>query len=327
MFPALDVLIRLILFTCAIVGAVMLFQGAWSGVYRGFRRAYYGANQRRMLRVSRGFGTQQSKASESYIFSSITVHLENVLHATLKGKLQTVSNFLLFSSSVAGVSFILFFVLIHRVGDALLPALLALFAPYLVLLVRRYHVGINNSYEIVESINILIPAYRREHKSMIHALSSTVEKLPPGPIRRAYGRLVDRLSDYETPEEARLALRRFVAQLGTTWAIQMANDIEHAIMDGVDVEYSLVAMHTEMQEIQDALKDQKLDRADSLLVAIVPFFFWPALMQFFYMRISHNIYYYQFDNPEGFRWFLITVVCTVGSFIIGLIFYKPKQDV
>ncbi|WP_436664460.1 hypothetical protein ACOALA_20720 (plasmid) [Alicyclobacillus acidoterrestris] len=327
MLEAVDALIRLILIACAVVGSVMLCQGAWAGVYHHVRRTYYGINQRRLFRVSQGFTTRQGQTEQPIWLVQIQTHLENVLQATLKGKLQVVSNFVLFSFVVAGVTFVMFFVLSHRVEYALLPALLALFAPYLYLLVRRYHLGINNSYEIVESINILIPAYRRHHGSMIHALMSTIEQLPDGPIRRAYGRLVDRLSDYETSSDAREALRRFVAQLGTTWAIQLANDIEHAVLDGVNVEHSLVAMHTEMQLIQDALKDQKLDRADSLLVAVVPFFFWPALMEFFYLKLSHHIYYYQFGTPTGFRWFLFTVVCTVGSFIIGLIFYKPKQDV
>lgn len=327
MYQGLDTLIRLILLACAVVGAVLLCQGIWKSIYAGLRRAYYGANQRRILRVTRGFGPN-TQGEETEWLVAIQIHLENLLQATIPGsKLQNVPNFVVLSGSVGFGTFLISYSVIHRLELALVPAVLALFTPYFVLLIRRYHLSINNSYEIVQTVTILLPAYRRADRSMKTALNLTLEQLPPGPIRRAFGRLIDRLSDYETPDEARRALQRFVSNLGTSWAVQIANDIEHALLDGIDVEKSLIGLNEEMREIQDALKAQKLDRSDSLMVSVAPFLIWPLLMQYFYLKLSDHIYYYQFDTPQGFRWFMYTLVCTVGSLLVGVIFYKPKQDI
>ncbi|WP_303800988.1 hypothetical protein [Alicyclobacillus macrosporangiidus] len=318
---------QLVLYGCACFGVVLLFDQVWGDLYRWMRRIYYGIGHRQMLRVSEGFRSKKTsnKASWSAAFQD---HLDVLLKSTLKNpKRESVSRLVSGSIMLAAAMSVITFVVIHSLALAVVVCVLALVTPYSLLQIRRYHLGIRNSYDIGVLITTLVPEYRKQHGSMLHALNATVEALSAGPIRRALARLTDQLTDHRTAEEARRALDRFTRELGTSWAAQIALDIEHAVVDGVDVEYSLALMHREFQDIEDARKGQNLARLDSLLVACVPFFMWPAMMLLFYLYLSHNIFVYQFSNPIGFRWFILTLICTFGSFLIGVIFYRPKQDI
>ncbi|WP_029421790.1 hypothetical protein [Alicyclobacillus macrosporangiidus] len=326
MLAALNTLIQLVLYGCACAGAVWLFDEVWRDVREGIRRAYYGIGHRQMLRVSEGFRANKTRQTPWY--AGFGEHLDILLKSTLKNPgRESVSRFVMLSVMCGVVAFVLALLLVHNPGLPVVAGVLALATPYGLLQIRRYHLSIRNSYDIGVLITTIVPEYRKHRGSMLHALKSTVDALPPGPIRRSLARLTDRLTDHTTPDEARRALDRFTRELGTSWAAQIANDIEHAVVDGVDVEYSLALMHKEFQDIEDARKGQNLARLDSLLVACVPFFMWPVMMLLFYVYLTHKIFVYQFSNPVGFRWFILTLVCTFGSFLIGVIFYRPRQDI
>jgi histone H3/H4 len=326
MLAALNTLIQLVLYGCACAGVVLLFDRLWLDVYQWIRRTYYGISHRQMLRVNEGFRTRKTTGMSWH--AQFQEHLDILLKATLKNPgRESVARFLIFSVVGAVCAFALAFAVTHNVVFAGAVCLLVLLIPYCFLQIRRYHISIRNSYDIGVLINVIVPEYRKHHGSIMHTLKATVEELPAGPIRRAVARLTDRLTDHITAEEARRALDRFVKELGTSWAAQIANDIEHAVVDGVDVEYSLALLHKEFTEIEEARKAQNIARLDNLLLACVPFFMWPGMMLLLYGSLSRNIFVYQFDNPVGFKWFILTLVCTFGSFLIGVIFYRPKQDV
>lgn len=325
---ALNTLIEMILYGLATTGVLMLFHHLWKDVYQWIRRTYYGVGHRQLLRVSAGFRSQRKAVQNLSWNVRVYNHLETLLYATLKpSKGSVVSKFWMTSATLAGVTLILSASVTRNLWFTGLSTVGMLFIPYGLLQIRRYHISIRNSYDIVGLMDVLVPEYRKKQGSMMHTLKATAEELPSGPIRRAVIRLADRLSDYTTPQDARSALERFVKELGTTWAVQLANDIEHAIVDGVDVEYSLSLMHDELKDIEDARKEQNLARMDSLMVAMVPFIMWPVMMVVFYLTLTRNILVYQLDTPSGFKWFVLTLVSTLGSFLIGLIFYKPKQDI
>ncbi|MCL6441885.1 MAG: hypothetical protein K6T83_00220 [Alicyclobacillus sp.] len=326
MFAALNTLIQIVLYGCACLGVFMLSGQVWRDVYRWIRHTYYGIGHRQMLRVSEGF-RNRNKASTTWN-ARVYEHLDILLRSTLKNpSTQVVSRFLTLSIVGAAVVFAVPIVAIHNLSLAIVVALLALVTPYCLLHIRRHYISIQNSYDIGMLVTALVPEYRKHNGSMLHTLKATVEALPAGPIRRAVVRLTDQLTDHTTPEEARRALDRFTRELGTSWAAQIANDIEHAVVDGVDVEYSLDLMHREFIDVEETRKGQNLARIDSLLVACVPFVMWPIMMVLFYFYLSRNIFVYQFQTPTGFRWFVLTLICTLGSFLIGVIFYRPKQDI
>lgn len=324
MTAMLNTLIQIVLYTLACVGVFLLFGHVWRDVYAWMRHTYYGIGHRQMLRVSEGFRSSKKATTND----RVQEHLELLLRATLKKSSKpSVSRFVMGSVVGSAVVFLLALAGVHNLPLAAVTALLALVVPYGLLNIRRYHLGIQNSYDIGILIDILVPEYRKHHGSMLHALTAAVEYLPTGPLRRSVARLVDQLANHVTPVEARRAVDKFSKELGTSWAVQIANDIEHAIVDGVDVEFSLSLTHKEFKEIEDARKGQKFARLDSLLVACVPFVMWPGMMVLFYFYLSRNIFLYQFDTPASFRWFIITLIFTFGSFMVGIIFYRPKQDI
>ncbi|MCL6490086.1 MAG: hypothetical protein K6T76_14260 [Alicyclobacillus mali] len=326
MTSALNTLAQIVLYGVACAGLLWLFEQVWRDGWTWVKRTYYGIGHRQLLRVSEGFRT--ANRAQLPWWMGWQDHLDMLLKATLKHPHRdAVSRFIVGSVTAAVIVGVLTSAVTHHALYALIMFLLAVVTPYGVLHIRRYHLSIRNSYDIGTLLSVIVPEYRKQHGSMLHALQSTVEHLPQSPIRRAVARLTDKLTEYTTPDDARRALDRFVKELGTTWAAQLASDIEHALLDGVDVEYSLALLHKEFQEIEDARKAQNLARIDTLLISCVPFLMWPVMMVLFYLFVSRNIFQYQFATNTGFTWFLLTLIATLGSFIIGITFYKPKQDV
>ncbi|WP_304459037.1 hypothetical protein [Alicyclobacillus sendaiensis] len=326
MASALNTLAQIVMYGVACVGLLWLFEQVWRDGWKLVKRTYYGIGHRQLLRVSEGF--RGSKTTQLPRWMGWHDHLETLIQATLKRPHRdAVSRFIVGSVTAAVVVGVLTSVVTHNPFYALVMFGLTVVAPYGILHIRRYHLSIRNSYDIGMLLSVIVPEYRKQHGSMLHALQSTVEHLPQSPIRRAVARLTDRLTEYTTPDDARRALDRFVKELGTSWAAQLASDIEHALLDGVDVEASLALLHKEFQEIEDARKSQNLARIDTLLISCVPFLMWPVMMVLFYLFVSRNIFQYQFATSTGFTWFLLTLIATLGSFIIGITFYKPKQDV
>lgn len=326
MMTIVETLVQILLYGTMIIGALLLFDRVWIDAWQGSRRLWRGFSYQQKLRMSAGF--QKRKDNESLRKENFYDHMEILLQATLsKTSPQTVARFLMGSILAAFVVLLLVFVATRNVLDSLMPAVITLWVPYVVLQIRKYHLSIQNSYKIGELVDKIVPEYRKHDGSMLLTLKATAEVLPHGSIRRALVRLTNQLTDHVAEDEVKKALHRFTRELGTTWAIQIANDIEHALVDGVNVEYSLALMHKEFKEIEKARKGQNLARMDSLLVAMVPFVYWPGMMLLFYLYVTRNILVYQFDSPSGVYWFLMTLISTFGSFLIGLIFYKPKQDI
>ena len=326
MSEALNTLIEGVLYGAIGVGAIWLFHQVWMEGLQWVRHTYIGMSHRRLLRVGEGF--RRTNARPPTWATRGTEHLDILLKATRKkAGPQAVSQFLIGSGALGFLSGVFFFLAFHHGVVALGIGMVLVTVPYSWLRIRMVHLSIQNSYEIGTLIHTLVPEYRKQSGSMMHTLQATANTLAPGSIRRAVVRLADRLADHVAPEEARKALDAFAKELGTSWAVQLANDIEHAVVDGVDVEYSLALMHNEFMDIEDARKSLNLARLDSLLVAVMPFAMWPVMMFLFYVYLSRHILADQFDTPSGMEWFLITLICTFGSFLVGIIFYKPKQDI
>ena len=324
MSRVINALILIVLYGAVAIGVVLLFQQVFADFYRTLRKSYFGLSHRRLLRVSEGFRNGKKKTRNDKFLE----HLELLLNATLKKtSVHTVRRFIV-GSILAGM--VMFLLSYSAMRDVLLAGWAAVFTvgtPYLFLQIRRYHLSVKNSYEIGTLINMIVPEYRKHQGSMIHTLQQTAKGLPKGPIRRAVVRLTDQLMDYPDAEGTRKALDRFTKELGTSWAAQIANDIEHAMVDGVNVELSLTLMHKEFHDIESERKKTSSVRMDSLLVATSPFVVWPIMMVVFYETVTRNIFIYQWGTKVGFEWFLITLFTTLGSFLIGITFYRPKQDI
>ena len=320
----LETLIQLMLYGAVASGVILLFHQVFIDLYGSLRKSYYGLSHRRLLRVNEGFRNGNKKTRNDKFLE----HVEILLKATMKktGK-QTAIRFIFGSVLASVLMFLLSFTATRDGFLAGLAAVFTLVSPYLLLQIRRYHLSVKNSYEIGTLINMIVPEYRKQQGSMIHALQETAKTLPTGAIRRAIVRLTDQLMDYPDPDGVRMALDRFTRELGTSWAAQIANDVEHAVVDGVDVELSLALMHKEFHDIESERKKTSNVRMDSLLVATSPFIVWPIMMVMFYNTVTRNIFVYQLETRVGFEWFLITLFSTLGSFLIGITFYKPKQDI
>ncbi len=327
MFAALNTLIEILFYGLTFLGAFLLFHHIWADAFHHVKRMYYGFSNRQLLRISEGFRMQKKNKPAMTFMDKVHDHIEMLLHATLKHPSpRGVPRFLILSLSLGAVVFLLAFSAGLTILLAVFSGFVIMSVPYFALHIRYYHLSIQNSYSFGILLDALVPEYRKQHGSMMHALKAAIQQIPEGSMQRSLARLTDRLANYVTDYDVKTALRRFIAELGTSWSIQLANDIEHALLDGVNVEHSLTMTHKEFMDIEEVRKGQKLARLDSLLVAVVPFIVWPIMMFMFYVYLTRNIFYYQFGTPTGFEWFIITFICTFGSFLIGVIFYRPKQD-
>ncbi|WP_258112150.1 hypothetical protein [Alicyclobacillus sp. SP_1] len=313
----------------ALAGLLWLFSTLRSDVAERLRRLYYGFGHREWMRVHAGFQRLKTPAETrtSRVYR-IHDHLETLVHTVRKRpKPPVVQRFLVTSGALGGCAGVFGFAGVHRVGFALFFGLCVSVVPYLWLLVRRYQIGVQNSYDMRLLLDTLLAEYRKHHHSMQHALEATVAALPDRPMRRTLRRLAERTANFTTPSDVRRVIQQFADEMATTWAVQLANDFEHALLDGLDVEVSLQMTRKELQFFEDTRKDEKWVSSDNLLIGIVPFLMWPLVVLLLQLKLSHHILAYQFDTAQGFRWLVLTALMTLTSFFVGLIFYRPKQEV
>ncbi|SFV03685.1 hypothetical protein [Alicyclobacillus macrosporangiidus] len=326
-FRILDALIRLLLYVAIFGGAVYLFRGVWISAWERTRIAWTGVAQRRRLQTASLYN-QRFSTGQVRPRISLTQHILDVLEATLDYKTpDPLRAFLYFSLAVAAVVYIGFYLVTANYLLPVVPATLSFFLPYAVLRVQKYRLSIKNSYDITPAISLLVTKYRAEHLNMAHALAATVDELPPSAIRRALSRLLVRLSRHVGERDALEALRSFNNQTGTVWATQLSSLIYDGFVEGIDVDTSLVELAEDITHVQAELKRQRLDRTDTLMVAVTPFVAFPVGLWYLYAGVTHNAFKYQFGTTQGLALFILTALIACFSLAVAIIFFRPKQDI
>lgn len=326
-FTILDALIKLVLYVGMVSSILFLFRSALKSGWSYARYTLLGYAHRRRLRQAY-YARQQTQGIRKPAFRW-SRHLADLLEATVVRDVSTantIQNFYYVSVGSSALSYILFYFLTDNFLTPMPLAIVILFLPYVGLLIWRKRLSIQNSYDIGPAIIMLLGKYRTNNRNIFFALQETVGSLPNSPIQRAMTRLLIRLQRRVAEEETFAARQHFNNQTGTTWALQLSSIILEAA-EGVNVESTLEELVDDIRHIQDALKDEKTNRLDTLFIGLTALLSLPGGLILMDLFVTRTTFQLQFATAQGVFDFVLALAFSLISFLVAWIFYRPKQDI
>lgn len=259
-------------------------------------------------------------------------HLELLISVTLNRKSPYIILTFLTLSAVLMVLALLFCL---SAKQPLLTSLMVSFgfgiSPYVFLLLRLYVIRVKSSYEAVGLVTELINQYKINWFNMIEAVDRTVPHLKNEPFtRRALFRMAIELKQYRNIEELDEIIQEFTYSIKTEWAILLANNMFLSIGYGDNVQVSLEDILEELKELKAITEKDKQFNTESFIMIkyLAPGLYIASvfsMFQFFGFNIKKFIAY-QFQNPQGFQFFVFTMLFILINAIVYYFVKKPKND-
>lgn len=326
-FRLLDAIIHMIFYGLGLAGVIYLFRAVWKDVFVIVQRGILGLASRRQVKT---FVEAAQARAKIYVpeRKGFYFHLSDLLAATLPVQRtdDLPKRFIYFSLIFAGVIYLLVYVTENAVLFPFIIAMPSVVLPYLILLLWRQRVKIKNSYDIVPVITLLNGEYTVHEKDMLLALSATIDKLPRSNIRRALYRLHLRLQRYISERDALDAFVSFQKQTGTDWTIRLSQIVSVGIIDNIDVSVSLSRLVHDVTDIEKTIKTNRWNRVDSMWVGMIGLPGLFAGLVYFQFVVTNKTFYLQFHTSSGLFRFYLSFILALFSFVVSLVFYRPKQE-
>lgn len=276
-----------------------------------------------------GHNVSQFKKNYDNIFFK---HLESLLNVTL----NRTSSFLLLSFLVvSSLLFILMFIFSLNIGESLITSIiLSLIVgglPYIILLFRLHLIRIQSSYEGVGLISELINQYKMNWFNIIEAIDQTIPYLKNEPnTRKALFRLALEIKQYKSNEELEYITQEFAFSINTQWGNLLADNIYQAISYRDNIHHGLEDILDELKQLQIVNEEDKKNNSESFLIIkyVAPGMYVGSLaVLFYYFNFNLEKYIeYQFKNPAGFQYFLLTISFIIINYFVYFLIRKPKND-
>lgn len=317
MLKYLDVIVNFLTNMIYLVGLTFLISPLLIPAFRASIRA---SRFRRAVRSSK---RTKKNAAITYI--------EMLLNVTLNTKTQfAVYSFFMISISL----FLTVFVLLIDNYSLIYAFLFSVFAaslPYLFLRLRLNSYRVEGSYEGVALVSQLTDQYKINNGNMKEAIDKSLVFLKNCPYSsKALYRLSFSIKNSKNNEEIERSILEFVFAFGTDWAQLLGMNMFISIIDGADVKYSLDDILNLLKRIKENIEKIKRtnNEAYTMIKILIPFtylasvYFAVNVLGFSYGKFIE----YQFRNPLGLRFAVITYSMLIICFIFAYLISKPKYD-
>lgn len=239
--------------------------------------------------------------------------------------------FLIISTMLFVVSFILFFKRHTSMVFALSFSTFTAFLPYILLKLKLRNIRVEGSYEAEGLLTEILNQYKINFFNMIEAIDRAIPFLNDYPhSQNMLFRLSTRIKEYKTEEELTEIINEFIFSLNTQWAIMLGNNLHFSIYDKTVVTASLEDMLSDIRESKNDLELAKRLNNESLNIIK---FLSPALyvlsivaaVKFFGFTVT-KFFDNQLNTDLGFKLFILIMVSVVINTIVVLYFKKQKFD-
>lgn len=255
-------------------------------------------------------------------------HLELLLQSTFPlFNENTVISFALLTLTIASVSCLLLIKATSKPLVAMLLGTLIALLPYLFLRMRLYLIRSHTSYELIPTTSLLLAKYRSNSRDVYHALMDLIKELNSGGLKIAFIKLTNAIQSHRNQEELERSVELFVFQIQNTWARQLGILFINAIMEGMNIEKSLINIVQDMTKVQQIIQEERSNNNDAILLGFFPLIALP-LTWLFVEKLSGfgKAFYYQFNTPTGLLSFTVTTLACVVSLITALLLRKPNNN-
>lgn len=263
--------------------------------------------------------------------SAVITYIEMLLNVTMNTKTQfAVYSFFMISISL----FLTVFLLLIKEYSLMYVLLFSAFVgslPFLFLLLRLNNYRIEGSYEGVSLVSQLTDQYKINSGNMKEAIDKSLVFLKNSPYSsKSLYRLSFSIKNSKNNDEIERSILEFVFAFGTDWAQLLGMNMLISIIDGTDVKYSLDDILTLLKRIKENVEKTKRtnNEAYTMIKILIPFtylasvYFAVNTLGFSYGKFLD----YQFRNPLGLRFAVITYSMLIICFIFAYLIRKPKYD-
>ncbi|WP_240416486.1 hypothetical protein [Paenibacillus periandrae] len=244
---------------------------------------------------------------------------------------QALYTFFLISGVLAFFSLLFCIRSSQTVLTSILTCSIAAGAPYLILLIKLRAIHVNSSYEADTLVTELISQYKLNYLNMVEAIDQTIIRLPRNLYtRKALFRLSLDIKECRNQTELEDIVKEFAFSVGTEWAILLSNNIYQAIAYRDDVREGLEDILNELIALKTVNETNKQNNSETFLIIkyVAPIAYVLSVYGLIhYLGFSTKKFIsYQFYDPQGLQYFVYTLVCISGNFIIYYFIRRPKND-
>ncbi len=259
-------------------------------------------------------------------------HIEKLLYTTLNRNSSFVyTTFIVLSIVLFSVSLLILYNLEQQLLINLMLSLFAGFTPYFLLRIRLYQIRVNSSYEAENLVTELISQYKMNYFNMMEAIDQTIPHLKKQPnTKKALIRLSYALKQYRSAKELDEIIREFIYSINTSWAMLLANNIFLSIEYGDNVKEALEDIVNDLIDLKNINeKNQQYNNETFVMIKYVaPGAYLFSIFSMFYIFnfTFKKFINYQFRNPIGFKFFILTITLIIFNYIVYSFIKKPKND-
>lgn len=262
----------------------------------------------------------------------MTRHIEMILSVTFNIKsTYSTTTFFIISATI----FFLTYLLLEKSGGQFILNIFisssAGLIPYILLHIKLRHIRVNSSYEAEGLLTELINQYKINYFNMIEAIDRTIPNLKKQPhSRKALTRLSLSIKQYQTKEELDEIIQEFNFSMNTSWAMLLSNNIFLSQEYGDNIQESLEDILSDLIDLKGIHEKNKQYNHETftMIKYLAPgtyLFSIYTMFAFFGFTIDKFIKY-QFQNPIGFKYFLLTIIFIIINYFIYFFMKKPKND-
>ncbi len=203
--------------------------------------------------------------------------------------------------------------------------------PYLILQIKLHNIRINSSYEAEALITELLNQYKINYLNMIEAIDQTVQRLGRQPYsKKALIRLSLAMKQYRNKEELEEIILEFHYTMNTSWSILLANNVYLSIEYGDDVREALDDILNDLIDLKNInAKNQQYNHEALFMIKYVApgTYLLSIYTMFAFFGFTFDKFMdYQFRNPIGFKFFLLTITFITINYIIYFFIKRQKND-
>lgn len=274
-----------------------------------------------------------------YRFKKIEKKKENIIVEHIRMLLNIVFNinsdfivslFFIISASI----FFLSMIILKNQSNILFSVAFSLIMaslPYAYLFVKIRLLQVEGSFEGEMLVSEIINQYKINYFNMSEAIDKTITFIPDSPhSRKMLFRLSVKLKEYKTEEELEKAIREFVYSIDTEWVKILANNIELAIDDGMNVVVALEDLLKEIRRAKSSYEENKrLNIEGAAIVKFLSPLMYLGSIYFSTKYFSFSIqkfYNYQLKTSMGLKSFMIIFVLFIINLGVTVYFKKKKFD-
>jgi hypothetical protein len=188
-------------------------------------------------------------------------------------------------------------------------------------------IRIQNGYDLAEAVGILSAKYKMSRGNMRTALRLAAGEVSSPTIRRMFLHMVRQELTYTEPAELERVVGELVYGIPTSFAKQLGLTILKGLLQGENVEHTLLTIDKNIHKQIDLLRDESDSSSEVLQLSWLHVVLFPLLMGLMvvFMGWSSTVHY-QLGTETGRFWLMTASFCIASSLLMAAWFRKPPND-